>query len=217
MDKFDHKPEKLSNPKKWVPRPLVTVCGVCGSPATDVHHYGATSCYSCRAFFRRSIGSGKDYRYCSRKTDACVVDAVSRTNCKKCRFQKCLQVGMKPEKVDRVRKKNKIIKTEIKEEIIEENHQSDSCTSVETNEFFNFRDSKRSSLDSSHDFCSSIDISALAEECIFEQVKFVDESEYYEKHLSVIRHESNKTLDLKYEVENLFDESGDNLPSIFYR
>ena len=34
--------------KKWVPRPLTTVCGVCGSPATEVQHYGAISCYSCR-------------------------------------------------------------------------------------------------------------------------------------------------------------------------
>ena len=34
--------------KKWVARPLTTVCGVCGSPAAEVHHYGSISCYSCR-------------------------------------------------------------------------------------------------------------------------------------------------------------------------
>ena len=38
-------------------------------------------------------------RFCSRKTDNCQVDAVSRTNCKKCRLKKCLAIGMKPEKV----------------------------------------------------------------------------------------------------------------------
>ena len=34
--------------KKWVARPLVTKCGVCDSPATDVQHHGSVSCYSCR-------------------------------------------------------------------------------------------------------------------------------------------------------------------------
>ena len=30
--------------------PLVAkVCGVCGSPATEVQHYGSISCYSCRS------------------------------------------------------------------------------------------------------------------------------------------------------------------------
>merc|ERR1719483_1368032 len=166
MDNLDNKSEKLSPPKKWVPRPLVSVCGVCGSPATDVQHYGATSCYSCRAFFRRTIGSGKDYRYCSRKTDACEVDAVTRTNCKKCRFQKCLQVGMKPEKVDRVRGKIKI-KTEIKEERIEDINR-ESQSSFDSEEFVSFRDNQRSASESSQDSRNSVDITALAEECIIE-------------------------------------------------
>jgi len=170
MDQFDQKAEKCSKPKKWVPRPLVTVCGVCGSPATDVQHYGATSCYSCRAFFRRSIGNGKEYRYCSRKTDRCVVDTVSRTNCKKCRFQKCLRVGMKPEKVDRVRKKAKLIKAEVKEEITDEIEEGE--------EFALFREAKRKTSESSQDSGTSIDISALVEECIFEEVKSPDEGEY---------------------------------------
>jgi len=59
LERADEKPA----PKKWVARPLTTVCGVCGSPATEVQHYGSISCYSCRAFFRRSVGSGKEYRW----------------------------------------------------------------------------------------------------------------------------------------------------------
>lgn len=35
-------------PVKWMPRPLVALCGVCSSPASDVQHYGAVACYSCR-------------------------------------------------------------------------------------------------------------------------------------------------------------------------
>ena len=32
---------------------LAAECSVCGSPAAAHLHYGAVSCYSCRAFFRR--------------------------------------------------------------------------------------------------------------------------------------------------------------------
>ena len=32
---------------------LSSACSVCGSPAAAHLHYGAVSCYSCRAFFRR--------------------------------------------------------------------------------------------------------------------------------------------------------------------
>ena len=55
------------------------------------------------------------FRFCSRKNDRCQVDSVSRTNCKKCRLRKCLDIGMRPEKVDRVRKKRQM-KVEVKAE-----------------------------------------------------------------------------------------------------
>jgi len=131
LDQLDKEPksEVAEKPvtKKWVARPLTTVCGVCGSPATEVQHYGSISCYSCRAFFRRSVGNGKEYRFCSRKTDNCQVDTVSRTNCKKCRLKKCLAIGMKPEKVDRVRKKRalKLEELEVKTEDTRENSESE--------------------------------------------------------------------------------------------
>eukprot|EP00090_Calanus_glacialis_P045837 TRINITY_DN8746_c0_g1_i1.p1 TRINITY_DN8746_c0_g1~~TRINITY_DN8746_c0_g1_i1.p1 ORF type:complete len:445 (+),score=140.52 TRINITY_DN8746_c0_g1_i1:23-1357(+) len=96
--------------KKWVARPLVTQCGVCYSPATDVHHYGSVSCYSCRAFFRRTVGSGKEYRFCSKRTGQCVIDSNNRKNCKKCRFEKCLKIGMMQEKVNRRHPPTKKIK-----------------------------------------------------------------------------------------------------------
>ena len=72
---------------------LSQVCGVCGAPAAEVHHYGAVACFSCRAFFRRAVGGDKKYDKCSRGGDQCTLDQISRTNCKKCRLQKCLQVN----------------------------------------------------------------------------------------------------------------------------
>ena len=53
----------------------------------------------CKLNFGRHPSKIKLVRFCSRKTDNCQVDAVSRTNCKKCRLKKCLAIGMKPEKV----------------------------------------------------------------------------------------------------------------------
>ena len=40
---------------------LTSVCSVCSSPAAPHLHYGAVSCYSCRAFFRR--GQPKQVRW----------------------------------------------------------------------------------------------------------------------------------------------------------
>ena len=40
---------------------LAAECSVCGSPAAAHLHYGAVSCYSCRAFFRR--GQPKQIRW----------------------------------------------------------------------------------------------------------------------------------------------------------
>lgn len=86
-------------PKKWQPNAMVAKCKICDSPADHVKHFGATACYSCRAFFQRTIKNRKEYKSCVRNNDACSVDAVTRTNCKKCRYQKCLLVGMQAGKL----------------------------------------------------------------------------------------------------------------------
>ena len=72
-------------------------CSVCGSPAAPHLHYGAISCYSCRAFFRR--GQPKQTR-CVVGPGGCVITPQNRTTCKMCRYTRCLEVGMKPDKVD---------------------------------------------------------------------------------------------------------------------
>lgn len=70
-------------------------CKVCERPkATKYNHYGATNiCGSCRAFFMRA--SQSDLYKTFFHAFECVINAQNRRSCKKCRFEKCLDVGMK--------------------------------------------------------------------------------------------------------------------------
>lgn len=70
-------------------------CGVCGAAAAKHVHYGATTCFSCRAFFRRSIQNGAAKQYVCRKGNKCDIMVKTRKNCQKCRVDKCLDAGMK--------------------------------------------------------------------------------------------------------------------------
>jgi len=77
---------------------LSSQCSVCSAPAADHLHYGAISCYSCRAFFRRGVP--KQQR-CIFGSDDCQITMKNRTNCKVCRYRACLARGMVPEKVNK--------------------------------------------------------------------------------------------------------------------
>merc|ERR1719483_103181 len=89
---------KIVHKKK---RPCSSQCSVCSSPSSHLH-YGAVSCYSCRAFFRRGIR--KSY-CCVDGSGDCRIDWTSRRSCQWCRFDKCLRVGMNPKLVDAALKK----------------------------------------------------------------------------------------------------------------
>jgi hypothetical protein len=41
----------------------ISDCRVCGDKAIAHMHYGGICCYSCKAFFRRAVQSGKDKKY----------------------------------------------------------------------------------------------------------------------------------------------------------
>ena len=58
-------------------------------------HYGGITCYSCRAFFRRSVQSGYNNSYNCVRDGNCSVTLKTRKNCQFCRYQLCLKSGMK--------------------------------------------------------------------------------------------------------------------------
>ncbi len=63
-------------------------------------HYGAVTCLSCKAFFRRTHRDQKTLAsFKCKKNGKCVVNSTNRTKCKQCRYLKCLKAGMDPRQV----------------------------------------------------------------------------------------------------------------------
>ena len=79
----------------------VDLCLVCRAAVATRHvHYGAAAaCNSCRAFFRRAAQSSNYAGFaCSvsgNSSERCVIRPKSWKSCQKCRFELCLQAGMK--------------------------------------------------------------------------------------------------------------------------
>ena len=70
-------------------------CRVCARPnASKYNHYGANFiCGSCKGFFMRATQSDLYKTFIHGHN--CVIDSKNRSSCKMCRFNKCLEVGMK--------------------------------------------------------------------------------------------------------------------------
>jgi hypothetical protein len=74
------------------------VCFVCGGPTETFHlNYGASTCFSCRAFFRRAIQKTRNPNFECKHGGRCVVTLKTRRRCQKCRWDLCIAAGMKPE------------------------------------------------------------------------------------------------------------------------
>ena len=76
-------------------------CKVCHAPAGKHIYYGARTCISCRGFFRRSVQNNHYKRFeclvlaTSTSLKNCPVTSQTRKSCKKCRFEKCIAIGMR--------------------------------------------------------------------------------------------------------------------------
>lgn len=114
--------------KRRAPAALVLDCDVCSAPAPDHLHFGGHCCYSCRAFFRRTIERMvKIDVVCRTGEKMCEVTENSKS-CSACRFQKCLDIGMKTELLQGKRKtESSTFKTETKKK--KRPHQKRSLTS----------------------------------------------------------------------------------------
>ncbi|KAL3119929.1 hypothetical protein niasHT_007057 [Heterodera trifolii] len=77
-------------------------CPICSDKISG-YHYGLLTCESCKGFFKRTVQNKKHYTCNSNQS--CEVEKQSRKRCPHCRFQKCLEKGMKTEAVreDRMR------------------------------------------------------------------------------------------------------------------
>lgn len=70
------------------------LCPVCGDKVSG-YHYGLLTCESCKGFFKRTVQNKKVYTCVADRS--CHIDKSQRKRCPYCRFQKCLDVGMKLE------------------------------------------------------------------------------------------------------------------------
>lgn len=80
------------------------LCAICEDRASG-KHYGVYSCEGCKGFFKRTVR--KDLTYVCRDEKRCIVDKRQRNRCQYCRYQKCLEMGMKREAVQEERQRNK--------------------------------------------------------------------------------------------------------------
>eukprot|EP00095_Tigriopus_kingsejongensis_P006562 snap_masked-scaffold235_size242898-processed-gene-1.1 protein:Tk06562 transcript:snap_masked-scaffold235_size242898-processed-gene-1.1-mRNA-1 annotation:"thyroid hormone receptor alpha a" len=87
------------------------VCSICGANSETYHlNYGVSSCFSCRAFFRRALERTRNPKFNCKFGGKCEITEKNR-KCRKCRFDKCIGQGMKrdlvmddTQKVQRFRK-----------------------------------------------------------------------------------------------------------------
>jgi len=74
-----------------------TVCAICRVDTGNFNlNYGANTCLSCRAVFRRAIQKTRAPNFVCKFGGGCQITEASRRVCKACRYQACLNAGMKP-------------------------------------------------------------------------------------------------------------------------
>ncbi|KAK7110570.1 hypothetical protein V1264_014419 [Littorina saxatilis] len=114
--------------KRRVPRERI--CWVCGDRAI-AHNFGALTCETCKAFFRRNAHRAKEIPQCNFDSN-CNISKNTRRFCTACRMKKCFVVGMDPSLIlDEEEKKAMKARRRVKQKLREKLHnQVVSSTSV---------------------------------------------------------------------------------------
>ncbi|GMS95164.1 hypothetical protein PENTCL1PPCAC_17339 [Pristionchus entomophagus] len=73
------------------------LCLICRSKS-DSAHFGVDSCRACAAFFRRTVSLNKTY-ICRQSNERCDVSKDAKFACRRCRYKRCLEIGMHPKNV----------------------------------------------------------------------------------------------------------------------
>uniref|UniRef100_A0A1I7TP31 Nuclear receptor n=1 Tax=Caenorhabditis tropicalis TaxID=1561998 RepID=A0A1I7TP31_9PELO len=93
-DRFSDNTRRSIEPKRNI---LPEKCLICGNPAVG-YHYDVASCNGCKAFFRRTVITGRVVK--CRNGNQCLEEndpiGVNRRLCGGCRFAKCEEMGMNP-------------------------------------------------------------------------------------------------------------------------
>jgi len=69
-------------------------CQICNELAAKHVHYGAKTCFSCKAFFRRSIQNKTAGTYVCKRSKTCDINIKTRRYCQYCRYMRCIAIGM---------------------------------------------------------------------------------------------------------------------------
>ncbi|KAF8569986.1 hypothetical protein P879_02378 [Paragonimus westermani] len=68
-------------------------CDICGDISAGFH-CNAYVCEACKKFFIRSSKGDNAGKYTCTKSNVCEINKDTRTHCQRCRYQKCLRLGM---------------------------------------------------------------------------------------------------------------------------
>ncbi|XP_077179343.1 nuclear receptor subfamily 1 group I member 3 [Paroedura picta] len=72
------------------------ICAVCRDRATG-YHFHVMTCEGCKGFFRRTVIKG--VQFTCPFTRSCTITKAKRRQCQACRYQKCLDVGMRKDMI----------------------------------------------------------------------------------------------------------------------
>ncbi|CAH1796342.1 unnamed protein product [Owenia fusiformis] len=123
IDKVSTSSQEFQKPQNKSLMKKNKICNVCGDFALG-YNFGAVSCESCKAFFRRN--AFKNIR--GRCDGTCEVVVETRSFCKKCRLQKCFTVGMRAHMIlsdtQKLERRQKILENKLRrdKDLLPEEH-----------------------------------------------------------------------------------------------